>query len=172
MLKSNPLRINVTCWTCSHLLFDEFPLFKNPWNFSLGFLFEPRLIAGRVGFRVSDGVSGVWSPKNWIVYSETQTIFLEVARTDSLVKELSSWPRGWMWGQHGAHGYGPVRWSLGAWGGPIIWHWPSLFLPEICASVRMNCSIATCNHHSVDSRKSGSKSNWVHIPMILFLDHN
>lgn len=63
MLKSNPLRINVPCWTCSHLLFDEFPLFKNPWIFSLGFLFEPRLIAGRVGFRVSDGVSG-WSQRN------------------------------------------------------------------------------------------------------------
>ena len=39
-------------------------LIQNPRIFSLGFPFKPRLIAGRVGFRVSDGVSGGWSQRN------------------------------------------------------------------------------------------------------------
>jgi hypothetical protein len=120
---------------------------QNPRFFSLGFPFKPRFIAGRVGFRVSDGVSG-WSQRNLNCVSEAEKIFLEVARTDSLVKELSSWPRGWMWGQHVVHGYGPARWSLGAWGSPIIWHWlPVCFCPKAVDLSELNCSIATCNHH-------------------------
>jgi hypothetical protein len=124
----------------------SFPYSKSE-IFSLGFPFKPRFIAGRVGFRVSDGVSG-WSQRNLNCVSEAEKIFLEVARTDSLVKELSSWPRGWMWGQHVVHGYGPARWSLGAWGSPIIWHWlPVCFCPKAVDLSELNCSIATCNHH-------------------------